>query len=615
MPRHNGNAKGWSNKRLRLNTRHYLALLFIAIFGTYYFIFVRGDFIHLDDMELMTRLLNEPSFVLKDLFFPQKVVAYYRPMIELSYQLDHFLWGDVATGWHLTNIVLHGANAGLVYLLALVLLANSSEEKEKAAFWSALLYGINPLATESVCWVSGRSELILAFFMLSSFSLYLFFKKNGSYTYLLLSGLLYLFAAVTKETALTLPVLIIVFEFLSRQTFPGEEKKKSLMAIGCFFLLTAVYFLFFRRAGVNTSLIQIGVGASGLRTVSLPENVLVLFASLGFYVKKLFIPYPLNLAIHSINLIFYALVGLTVLILLAVRGLYLSPAFRFFAAWILITVSPAIAASVLHIAWVPWAERYLYVPLAGFSMALGLWFTLCKTRNRFAAMLTFAVMTCLLWAMTLQRTYVWADEVRLWEDTARQSDYGPVYYHYGMSLLYADDARFWENTAQQSDFGPVNHSSGKSPLISNQKSEAIEQMKKAIARGFSYGPYIELSRLAFEKGDFDESEQWLRKALDDFPRRTEVHKYLAENYLRRMSGKAENSKFLMKAIDEYMKYVAVQKEDAAAYLKIAQLYRAAHQEQRAVPFLERVIKIDSGSSFSRTAMKYLRETKKGGSTP
>jgi len=193
IPRHDGNATGWSNKPLRLNTRHYLALLFIAIFGTYYYIFVQGDFIHLDDMELMTRLLNEPSFVLKDLFFPQKVVAYYRPMIELSYQLDHFLWGDVATGWHLTNVALHGANAGLVYLVSLVLIANSTEEKEKAAFWSALLYGISPLATESVCWISGRSDLILAFFMLSSFSFYLFFKRNGSYTYLLLSLLLSFF--------------------------------------------------------------------------------------------------------------------------------------------------------------------------------------------------------------------------------------------------------------------------------------------------------------------------------------------------------------------------------------------------------------------------------------
>ena len=72
-------ATGQSGHPLHLNKRHYLSLLFIALFGTYYHIIVHGGFIHLDDMNLLTRLLNESSFVLKDLFF-------------------------VASGWYLTSV-------------------------------------------------------------------------------------------------------------------------------------------------------------------------------------------------------------------------------------------------------------------------------------------------------------------------------------------------------------------------------------------------------------------------------------------------------------------------------------------------------------------------------
>jgi tetratricopeptide (TPR) repeat protein len=564
-----------SSHPLHLNKWHYLSLLFIAIFGTYYHIIVHGGFIHLDDMTLLTRLLNEPSFVLKDLFFPHHVTGYYRPMIELSYRLDHLLWFDVASGWHLTNVVLHAINTCLVYLISSAMFANHAVNKKEAAFCAALIYGLNPLAAESVCWVSGRSELILAFFMLSSFSLYLLFKKRGSYAYLFLSGLMYLFAAETKETALVLPLLVVAFEYLFKQ---GRDVKKSLVVIGYFFLLTAVYFLLFRRAGFDTSNMHVGVGEHGLRTVSFFENVLVLFASLGYYAKKLLFPYPLNIAIDSINLIFYAVLGLCVLVLFALRERFLPPLFRFFAAWMLIAVSPAVAAAVLRLPWVPWAERYLYVPLVGFSMALGLWFTLFKKQHAFAAMFIFVLLTGLFWATTLHRTYVWADEVKLWENTARQSDYGPVHYYYGKSLLY-----------------------------SSREAEGIEQMKKSIDKGYRYDPYLELSMAAFNKDDYEGSERWLKKAIRDFPQRVELHQLLAESYLRRESGKAEGRKLLLKAINEYVEYVTVQKNDAAAWLRTAQLYRAAHMGQRAVPFLKRVIEIDSASPYAKTATKYLQE--------
>jgi hypothetical protein len=574
-----------SSRHHQLKTWYQISLLFIAVLGTYYYIIVHGDFIALDDMNLMSHLLNDRSLSLKSIFFPQNFGNYYRPLLELSYRIDHFIWFDVASGWHLTNVILHGLNTVLVFLISRILLADTIKETSLAAFYSALIYAINPLSTEAVCWVSARSELLAAFFMLFSFYLYLQFKVKGSYVILLSSGLLFLFAVTAKETALSLPALIIAYEIIFRQPLV-DKAQKAFFTVGFFLCLFVCYFLFLRPgAKINLSLMHIGLGSSGLQHVSHFENVEVLFASFGFYVKKMLIPYPLNFAIHSINLIFYSLFGILVLILSAVLVRSADSVYRFIVLWVLLTIFPAVAAAVLRLPWVLWAERYLYVPLAGFSMALVLGFILA-IRHRRIAMFPVMCLIVLLWLTSLHRVYLWADEVRLWEDTAKHSKFGMVNFYYGKALL-----------------------------VNNQESAGIEQLKMAIARKYSYDPYLTLSDFEINKGDYRESEFWLQKAACDFPKNIEVHKRLAENYLWRTTGGAENDEFLMKAIEEYKKYLTVQQEDAATYLKIAQLYRVAHQEQRAVPFLERVIKIDSGSPLAHTAMRYLQEKRKSENLP
>ncbi|HYA87054.1 MAG TPA: hypothetical protein VEI57_08340 [Nitrospirota bacterium] len=491
----------------------------------------------------------------------------------------------MASGWHLTNVILHCLNTALVYLVSRILLADTIKETTLASFFAALLYAINPLSTETVCWVSARSELLAAFFMLFSFYLYLHFKRKGTYFNLFLSGLLFLCAVTAKETALSLPPLIIAYEIIFRQPLSGKERS-SFLIVGYYLFLFVCYFLFLRPGSkINLSLMHIGLGSSGLQRVSYFENVEVLFASFGFYTKKMFIPYPLNFAIHSINLILYFLLGLVVLILAAVFVRFASKVYRFIVLWIFIMVSPAVAAAVLRLPWVLWAERYLYVPLVGFSMALGLGF-LFISRHRVIMMVALTFLIVLFWLTSLHRVYLWADEVRLWEDTAQHSTYGMVNYFYGKALL-----------------------------VNNHESEGIEQLKIAIARKYSYDPYLTLSDIEIKKREYKESELWLKKAAQDFPNNVEVHKRLADNYLWRTSGDGGNDEFLMKAIDEYKKYVAVRQEDAAAYLKIAQLYRVADQEKQAVPFLERVIEIDSGSPLAQTAKKYLQETSKRGNTP
>src|SRR5262249_60718102 len=54
------------------------------------------------------------------------LLGHWVPVAWLSFALDHAVWGLRPGGYHLTNVLLHAANAGLVYVLAARLLRKAT---------------------------------------------------------------------------------------------------------------------------------------------------------------------------------------------------------------------------------------------------------------------------------------------------------------------------------------------------------------------------------------------------------------------------------------------------------------------------------------------------------
>lgn len=499
-----------------------LYLLPLIVLGTYYHSIVFGDFINLDYVDMMNHITKDPMPVLADLFFPKGAVKYYRPMVELSFRLDHFLWSVNPVGYHLTNVTLHLVNTYLVYWVSFLIFSKVLIETEAAAFLSALFFAINPLTTESVCWISGRSDIIAAFFILSSFLSYLLFKKNGRYLYLIPSGLLFMFGALTKEVALSLPVLIIAIEFLYSKWFSEKRDWKGALIVSWYFgILTVLYFFFRSGGGEVTSTTQIA-GSTGVERAFQTDSIYIIFASIGFYIKKLFIPYPLNFAIYSINIPLYAILGIYAVASFSLWGIIRRDLYHFFATWVLITLSPAVVATVLGLPSVPWAERYLYVPLIGFSLGLGLGFAKLKEKHKKTAIMSVLLIASIFWATTFYRSYVWADELRLWEDTVRKSDIGRVHYLYGKALL---------------DKG--------------KEKEGIKQLEEAIAKRYSYYAYMTLADVKYNSKDCDGIKEIYRRAVKEYPKDSELYKYLDEcNIDIAKYKKGDDEKPHPKGIDE-----------------------------------------------------------------
>jgi hypothetical protein len=109
----------------------------------------------------------------------------YQPLSWLTLGLDYTLWGMNPAGYHLTSVLLHAANAVLVYLLVRTLLRRAGADPAglgQAAVVGALVFAIHPLRVESVAWVTERRDVLCGVFYLLTVLGYLWMaeaKREG----------------------------------------------------------------------------------------------------------------------------------------------------------------------------------------------------------------------------------------------------------------------------------------------------------------------------------------------------------------------------------------------------------------------------------------------------
>lgn len=130
--------------------------------------------------------------------------AYYRPLVLLSFALDRALWGGAAWGCHLTNLLAHAAVAWGVGTLAAALGASAG-----AALAAALLFAAHPVQTEAVTYVSGRTDVLCALFVVAGL---LAWRRAQRATdgWAVASAAAFLAALLCKEAAVLVPLVLLV---------------------------------------------------------------------------------------------------------------------------------------------------------------------------------------------------------------------------------------------------------------------------------------------------------------------------------------------------------------------------------------------------------------------
>jgi protein O-mannosyl-transferase len=419
---------------MKLGTRHQVLLLAVIVLGVYYTALSAG-INSVDDSHIIAAYGIGAGKGLSEIFRPAGSY-YYRPLVELSYYLDNLLWAMHPRFMHLENILFHLLNTLLVFLIARQLAGAWGVKWSWFPLASALLFALHPINTESVTWIAGRTDPLAAIFILSAIWCLLRCLIEDRLLYLWSALFLFVLGVLTKEIALCfLPVALLL-----AICWPGAVRGRPIVlrvligiAVGTFLLVLA--FVSFSQSFFVTAFLSDNTGgvSAALQTA---------LTALGFYLKKLILPLPLNFAIDAVSPL-YLIPGIAFLLLLPF-WLKRRTMPALLAAVCVVFLLPALLISTRHVAWTPYAERYLYLPSAFFCMGLvgGSSFLLERIqRLQWLPPLFLCVIFGAMF-MTVQRNFVWHDNLTFYRDTLRKSpDFGAVHLELGVALLQGGQLR------------------------------------------------------------------------------------------------------------------------------------------------------------------------------
>ncbi len=193
---------------------------------------------------------------------------WFRPLGLAFWKLTVELLGDSVVAHHFCNLIVHLLNCVLLYLLGRVLL-----KSEEAGLLAAGIFCLFPIHPEAVTWLSGRFDLLCGFFYMISLLLLTRYLEDEKKSWLGLSALGCLLALLSKEMALSLPLVAFAIVRLRRSDFSSRQVAGSLWP---FFALTLLFLAI--RLSVVGSLggyaIQFRLSWSSLRILWSPLEVL-----------------------------------------------------------------------------------------------------------------------------------------------------------------------------------------------------------------------------------------------------------------------------------------------------------------------------------------------------
>jgi len=407
------------------------------------------EFVNYDDTEYVTdNPLVLQGFSAPGLHwaFTETHTGNWIPLTWLSHMLDVELYGTNAGGHHATNVLLHGANAVLLYLALRALTGRPGPSLAVALFFCC-----HPQRVESVAWVSERKDLLSGLFFFASLRLHASIARRPGLVKHLALALLFTLGLFSKSMLVTLPFVLCLLDIWPLQRWrgegPGSERPgtwlRRIREKGLLFLIA------FGFAG-RTLLAQDAQGAvSALEGLSIPQRLANAGLAGWSYLKQAV--WPFDLAVFYPHPVFGAedltrelylpgFLGLALFvagIALAVVGMRRFAELSVGYLWFLGMLVPVIG--LVQVGEQSHADRYTYLPLVG--LLIGFVFGLDRIlhgRPRYArlASLATAVLVLLLSARTWDQLGHWRDSRALFAHALEVTDKNYIAHNnYGLALL------------------------------------------------------------------------------------------------------------------------------------------------------------------------------------
>jgi tetratricopeptide (TPR) repeat protein len=492
--------------------------------------------------------------------------ASYRPIATLSYYLLYSIFKLNPWGYHLISLVLHILNVVLVYLLVNLMLGN-----KRSSLIAGLLFASHPVHTEVVDCISYNEDLLAAFFFFLALWLYgkldpAAIKRN--LIFYILSLLFFLLGLLSKEMAITLPAIVIVYDLTLRE--PETRATSFKLALNtaiqrrylyCGYMAVALFYLWLRFFALNNpeeSVTRIW-GSLFDRIIYLP----VVFVD---YIKLVLFPLNLNADyVFSYPTRFFEadpMISFLIVLGLIIFSFFIfkhSKATSLGIWWFFITLFPVY--NLIEI-YNPFAERYLYIPLFGFCLVVSILAESLLNRVSFprAGVFKFAVVLCVVvfYAMiSIPRNRDWRDSYSLWTKTLEIAP-NSVRAHGNLARVYQERG---------------------------QIEDSMREVKKTIElnpKGFK--AYYNLGVILAEQGLLEEAIGAYQKTIKINPKYSNAHFNLGNIY------KQQN--LLEQAAEEYKKVIEIDPQDIEARNNLGVVFAIQGRLDDALSEWQKIIEFD-----------------------
>ena len=349
--------------------------------------------------------------------------SFYRPLFWLSLALDRMLFGLKPIGFHATNLLLHGANGWLGFLL----LKRLGVPAQRAGA-AILIWLILPVNSEAVAWISGRTYCLSALFVLLSLLFAEKYLRSGSRAALCAYCLGFALALLSHEAGLLVLPLTLLVAFAKKR---GKSYSCGILgALGS--AIVVAYFVLRTELHISS---PVHFGSFSLIGLTIWKYLQWMLLPVQMSVERSSDAPKHGSTIYPI-VAWFALVCLYIVVFRLRRRI---PEFAAGLTWMGIALLPY---SGLFFIYQGMAERYTYLASLGFTLAIVNLAWLLNTRKTSPLLLLFlAWIAWGAWRLN-SRVADWHDDISLFSSSLRADPNSPVLlYNLGATLEDAGDLR------------------------------------------------------------------------------------------------------------------------------------------------------------------------------
>ena len=473
---------------------------------------------------------------------PRETPVAGRPIANLTFALNYAASGLDIRGYRLTNLAIHLLAAltlfGLVRrALVLASLAPAFGAQATNLAWiAALIWTLHPLQTETIDYVTQRTESLMGLFYLLTLYCSVRALEGHQDRWHAAAVLACATGMACKESMVTAPLMVGLFDYAFVEAAVLRKVQRRKLYIG---LAASWVVLGALMAAEPRTTVGFNASVSGWTYLLNQAPILFTYLRLTFLPRNLVldygIPQPLTLANVWLPFVVLAAIAAAVLVLLVRRS-----CLGFLGAWCFLILAPT--SSIIPIATEVGAERRVYLPLAGLVIlvVLGIYRAVslrATTRGQSLAFAAALAVCVLLAAATIQRNREYQSRLSILQTTVDRRPHPRSYMMLGTALLEAGRRTEAMPYLERARAEPgANFILGVDHIAEGRFAQGVEELERFVQLAPTHRQVVDaresLGRAYSALNQLDKAQAHLSEVLRLQPGRGPAHAYLGEVLLR-----------------------------------------------------------------------------------